>query len=394
MRVCVTQECVTLLPMTSAVNPFRFGALALDEAFTDREAELRDLVADVRAGQDVVVLAPRRYGKSSLVWRAAQRLVRDKVLVAQVDLMTTPTPAKLAERLARAIHDDIATPLFRAKERLKVFQGLRVRPSVEVDAEGEVRFSFDAAFADAGDAHTTIERLLELPARLGAERERQVCLVFDEFQEVVEIDPGLPRLMRAVFQQQPEVAHLYLGSRRHLMDRLFADEHEPFWRSAKPVHLDVIAPEHFVPFLRERFASTGRRIADDALDGLLATTGGHPYATQELAYFLWAETPSRGKATAETLEAALTKVLRSEHAHFSLVWDRATGVQRQLLQALAAEPGRPLAQPFRARHRLPAASSVQRALQALERDELVARRDDGLVRIAEPFLAEWLTRHR
>ena len=102
--------------MTST-NPFRYGALALDEAFTDREAEIAELRDDVRNGQDVVVFAPRRYGKSSLVWRASQELLREKVLVASVDLMTTPTPAKLAEKLARAIHDDIASPLLRARAR-------------------------------------------------------------------------------------------------------------------------------------------------------------------------------------------------------------------------------------------------------------------------------------
>jgi hypothetical protein len=41
-----------------------------------------------------------------------------------------------------------------------------------------------------------------------------VVLILDEFQEVVEIDAGLPRLMRSVFQQQPKVAHFYLGSKR------------------------------------------------------------------------------------------------------------------------------------------------------------------------------------
>ena len=59
----------------------------------------------------------------------------------------------------------------------------------------------------------------------------------DEFQEVVEIDPHLPNLMRAVFQQQPEVAHVYLGSKRHVMERIFNDENEPFWRSAKTIEL-------------------------------------------------------------------------------------------------------------------------------------------------------------
>ena len=43
--------------MTST-NPFRYGALALDEAFTDREAEISELKADVRNGQDVVIFAP------------------------------------------------------------------------------------------------------------------------------------------------------------------------------------------------------------------------------------------------------------------------------------------------------------------------------------------------
>ena len=42
----------------AAANPFRFGALALDEAFTNREREIAELRADVTNGQDVVVFAP------------------------------------------------------------------------------------------------------------------------------------------------------------------------------------------------------------------------------------------------------------------------------------------------------------------------------------------------
>lgn len=91
------------MPNPDQRNPFRYGALALDEAFTDRKGEIRELETDVRNGQDVVLLAPRRYGKSSLVWRVAQRLVRKRLLVAQVDLMTTPTKERLAEKLAKTI---------------------------------------------------------------------------------------------------------------------------------------------------------------------------------------------------------------------------------------------------------------------------------------------------
>jgi hypothetical protein len=370
-------------------NPFRYGALALDDAFTDREHEIAELNADIRNGQDVVVLAPRRYGKSSLIWRVAQDLVRRRVLVASVDLMTTPTLGKLAEKLARAIHEDVASRREKALDRLRVFAGLRISPTVNVDPDSaRLSFGFEASHRP-DDLLATLERLLELPGELGAERGRRVALIFDEFQEIVDIDPALPRLMRAVFQEQPEVAHVYLGSRRHMMRRLFSDENEPFWRSAKPIELGVIAPEAFRAYITERFEATGRRVDEQVVDAVLATTGGHPYATQELCYFAWQLTPAGATAESATFDEGLRGVLRSENAHFTTVWDHASAQQRLLLQALAAEPGRALTNDYRRRHELPSTSTVQSAVTALERDELVAN-DRGAVRIVEPFLAEWI----
>jgi hypothetical protein len=375
-----------------STNPFRYGALALDEAFTDREAEVAELLTDVLNGQDVVVFAPRRYGKSSLVWRVSQEAVARDVLVGHVNLMTTPTKERLAEKLAETIHDDLASTLFRTRERLRVFAGLRITPIVTVDPQtGKLGFSFDAG-RQPQDLEATLERLLELPGQLAAERGRTVALVLDEFQEIVDIGPELPKLMRSVFETQPAVAHVYLGSKRHMLERIFDDENEPFWRSAKQMELGVIAPPLFRAYIETQFERTGRRIETAVVDRVLDTTHGHPYATQELCYFLWAETPEDGSAGAEQHDGALEKLLRAEHAHFGLVWEKAARVQRLVLHALAREPGRPLAGEYRRRHGLPGPSSVQRALDALSREELVGRDERGDHRIVEPFLAEWLRR--
>lgn len=373
-------------------NPFRYGALALDDAFTDREAEVAELLTDVLNGQDVVVFAPRRYGKSSLVWRVSQEANARGVLVAHVNLMTTPTRERLAEKLAETIHDDLASPLFRARERLRVFAGLRITPVVTVDpTTGKLGFTFEAG-RQPQDLDVTLERLLELPGQLASERGRTVALVLDEFQEIVAVDPGLPRLMRSVFETQPAVAHVYLGSKRHMLRRIFNDENEPFWRSAKQMELGVIAPALFRAYVRSQFERTGRRIEPGAVDRVLDTTLGHPYATQELSYFLWGETPEGATAGDAEYDAALEKLLRAEHAHFGLVWEKAARAQRLVLHAVAREPGRPLTGDYRRRHGLPGPSSVQRALDALTKDELVARDDRGDYRIVEPFLAEWLRR--
>ncbi|HSK49871.1 MAG TPA: ATP-binding protein [Solirubrobacterales bacterium] len=372
------------------LNPFRFGSLAGNDAFADREAELAELTSDIRNGQDVVIFAPRRCGKSSLAVRAAQILAEEELLVAEVDLMTTPTRESLAAALAEAIAGQIKSPSERTLDRLLApFRQLRIQPEVKVSSDGSLAFSF-AVGRDRAEMDATLAQLLQLPAALGVERKRRTALIIDEFQEIVEIDPGLPKLLRSVFQRQADVAHVYLGSKRHVMERIFSAANEPFWRSAKSIELGMIPPAPFAAFIAERFDRSERRIAGEAVEELLARTGGHPYATQELAYFLWEQTPPGETASVGRLRAALEAVLHSEHAHFSLLWEGASGVQRLVLLALAREPGRPFTAEYRHRHNLPPATNIQKALAALEKREVVAG-EGGAYRIVEPFLAEWLT---
>lgn len=370
-------------------NPFTYGALVADETFTDREVELDELTRDLRNGQSVALIAPRRYGKSSLVKAALSRLLAEEMLVVEVDLMTTPTKERFAAKLAKSIHDDVASSLMKAKEALRFFNSLRVVPTVTVDMDGSVRFSFSAS-RSPGDIDATIERLLELPAELAAERKRSLVMFFDEFQEVTSLDTHLPALMRSIFQTQPKVAHLYAGSKRDMMLTLFTDRNEPFFRSAKMMEIDVIPPPLFAEFIREQFDRTNRGVSDEAVDRLLGVTEGHPYATQELAFALWDEVPEGFTATVADFEDALAAVLRSENARFTLIWENATPTQKVVLQAFASEPGRPFSNGYRLAHDLPPASFVQRALKPLIADELVRKRADDLYEIAEPFLREWV----
>ena len=373
------------------VNPFRYGDLVVDDAFTDRARELDDLKSDIRNGQNVALIAPRRYGKSSLVHRATQDLLAEDILVVEVDLMSTPTKEKLASKLAKSIHDDVASVLFSAKERLRIFSSFRVVPIITINPEtGSPSFSFTGAKAEQ-DIDDTLERLFELPAELAADGGKRIVLFFDEFQEITDIDRKLPAQMRAVFQRQPHVAHLYAGSKRDMMRRLFTHENEPFFRSAKIMDVGAIPADVFKAFVLQRFEQSERGVDREVLDELLEITRGHPYGTQELAYALWEEVPHGFTANSGDLHNALAAVLRSENAHFSLLWDRASRTQRILLQALGSDPARPLSHGFRELHDLPAASTVQRALEVLLSEELVARMPDGRVAIVEPFLREWIT---
>ena len=284
----------------AATNPFRFGALALDEAFTDRDREIKELVGDVLNGQDVVIFAPRRYGKSSLVWRVRQRLARRRALVAHVDLMTTPTKARLAEKLAKTIHEDVASPLFRARERLRVSRACASRPTVTVDPERRLgRLQLQAAHAPE-DLDATIERLLELPARArrgarphGCAGARRVPGDRGHRPGAAAADargvPGAAR-GRARLPGQPaphDGAHLQRRERAVLAQR----------------EADGAGRDRAAPLRRTRRAGSPTPSARSSLRPSTrssAQTGGHPYATQELCYFLWQATPAGGTATRAT----------------------------------------------------------------------------------------------
>ena len=278
----------------------------------------------MRNGQNIVVFAPRRYGKSSLLWRAVHDLMRSRgVLVAQVDLMKTPTKERLAAKLAASIYEDVASGMSRAKDRAAA--------SIPGPAGGphdDARPRWLAVVRLSGRPHRRRHRRHAGASARAARRargraRRRVALVFDEFQEIVKIDRDLLPLMRSVFQEQPEVSHVYLGSRRHMMEQIFNDENEPFWRSARQMELGRDPTGGCSP-ASSRTASADVAVGSQRSDRRRCwrSPTSHPYGTQELAYALWEVTPRGGGTAGMTgLDAALARVLHSENAHFLRIWE-------------------------------------------------------------------------
>jgi AAA+ ATPase superfamily predicted ATPase len=207
--------------------PFRFGQIVSDDYFVGRVAEIASLTVDLRTATNVVLISPRRFGKTSLVLRVLRDLEREGALVAYVDLLRTPSKERFASHFATAIFHGLLGPGAQALQvATEWFGQLRLRPKITLNQNGTPSVEF-AGGAPSVDVDATIEHLLGMPQTVALERNRRVVVAFDEFQEVLDIDPALPALMRSVFQNQGEVAHLFLGSRQHLLRTVFAERHQP-----------------------------------------------------------------------------------------------------------------------------------------------------------------------
>src|SRR2546422_8636604 len=127
------------------VTPFGFGGIVSGDAFTAGEADLLVLERELRGGQTILMEAPRRFGKTSLILEVKRRLQAAGVPVAYLDCMLVPSRARLADRLASAYLEAFKNPAQRAEDwvvqHLKAF---RVRPTLTVDTDGHVALSFEA----------------------------------------------------------------------------------------------------------------------------------------------------------------------------------------------------------------------------------------------------------
>ena len=158
-----------------------------------------------------------------------QELVAAKVLVAQVNLMTAPTKEKLARSSRRRSSS--------GSRRRSTGDGEGLDPSAasgSADRDRQPRGRLVQLLLrrrrSPADIDATLERLLSCRRDRRQHAGAGSSLVLDEFQEVPDIDRRPAELMRSVFEQQPDVAHIYLGSKRHMMESIFNDENEPFWR--------------------------------------------------------------------------------------------------------------------------------------------------------------------
>jgi hypothetical protein len=176
---------------------------------------------------------------------------------------------------ARAITESTSST---AGQLLEVAKQLfsRLTPSVTADAEGKPKVTF--GFSMTGPPGPEIEEVLAAPAKIAEQGKRKVVIVFDEIQQVLEYESDLvERRLRSIIQKHRDVSYIFLGSRKHLIQKIFLDRSRPLYRAAGHYPLGSIGTEHWLPFIgpeipRGRKGDRGRRDQGD-----LQTDGRSPF---------------------------------------------------------------------------------------------------------------------
>jgi hypothetical protein len=376
-------------------NPFVYGEIVTAGAFADRETERAKLAADLEAGQKVFLISPRRYGKSSLIRRVMQTLARRRMLTIEVTVAASSSYVGFLESYAQALVT-ADTPVGRLRRWVRELLDA-VRPELRIEAnpagDTSVALGFPAV-RTARDTARLAAEVFALPARIAAARKQRLAIALDEFQAITAFDGGsVEHALRAAVQNQREVGYVFAGSEPSLMERML-EPRRPFYKAGPVLRLDKIDTAVFAEFIESRFSAAGTRPEEDIGAAIVELAGNVPYDIQRLAHETWDDVKAAGRKTVgvDDLHRSLIRLLGEHHTMFEEAWQRLTLAQRAVLRALVLEQGREiLSADVRARHRLPGASSVQSALQALTREDIVMK-EEGRYVVIDSLYREWVAR--
>ena len=376
-------------------NPFVYGEVVPSAAFVDRVAELDRLVGDLADAQKVFLISPRRYGKSSLIRHALAALHRRGALTVEVTVSSFSSYVAFLEGYARAL---VAAETRWDRARTWLREAIHsTRPEIRYEAEtagsGSLTVAFPAVRSER-DISRLAQEVFALPARLAETRRRKVVVALDEFQAISGFNGGsVEHAMRAAVQHQRDVGYVFAGSEPSLMERMLTPK-RPFYKAGPVMRLEKIPADEFAAFVDARFAKSGIKPEAGLGAGIVEVAGNLPYDVQRLAHETWDDVRAAGRrrATLDDLHQALRRLLSEQQMMFEALWQRLTLPQRATLRAIVLEEGREiLSAEVRTRHRLGGPSTVQAALGALMRDDVIAREGDRYV-VVDSLLREWVAR--
>lgn len=362
------------------MNPFFYGGVVYGDHFCNRSEELAEIRRDIHAGLNILLYAPRRFGKTSLVVKALEGLEGPAVYF---DMMRVIDEREFVQKYFRAVSASMERSSDRLIRLLK--RTLHFRPNVTAvfDDSGSPSLSLSLA---PGEEHRVLDDVLALPLHFAQHRNTSVTVVFDEFQDVARL--GIEAKLRSIIQHHgARVSYLFLGSKKSIMEQIFKDSRTPFYRSVKHIPIGPIAREEWMVHIRRRFCAGGKTISDHAIDRLLDVTGGFPHYTQQLAYELYAAVEHAVDDAA--VDAAITTVTAREEDFLLNEWESLSTNQKRALKLIVeAGPTRIYAHETLTRYRL-SASALRKAVAGLIAKDVIDRGRGGWY-VQDPLLAHYV----
>ncbi|MDF1655686.1 MAG: ATP-binding protein [Coxiellaceae bacterium] len=312
---------------------------AYGKAFCNRETETQKLVGNIQSGKHTVLVAPRRYGKSSLCEKALDIC---QLPTSVVDFHLAVSEKNIERFILKGVVDLIGKSISQVDKMTALIKKTvkNLKPRFEITT-GPLSLSFDVS--DESTAAENISEALLLLEKLLQEKNKTAVLLFDEFQEVGKITngKGAEGAIRHVAQETQNLALIFSGSNPHLINNMFENESRPLYKLCKKLPLHRISAEHYKKHLNYAAKQQwSQQLSDETFTEIISLTERHPYYMNALCDEIWAE--SQKIPSTEMVKACWQIVIESDKSHLIKDFLRLSDNQRKALIHISTYGGKEL----------------------------------------------------
>lgn len=375
--------------MAKFINPFVVTGKIEPEYFCDRIKESEKLIKSVINGNNIVVISPRRMGKTGLILHCFDKPeICHEYYTFFFDILHTSSLREFTFLLGRTIYENLAS---RNRKMLKRF--ITTLKSIN----GKLGFdpvsnlpTFNLELGDVDKPEYTLEEIFSYLSNA----DKPCIVAIDEFQQIIKYpEKNIEALLRTSIQKIANCSFIFAGSERHIMQEMFVSSVRPFYNSADILELNAIAPDVYLPFIAEHFKKQNRSIMSENVEKVYTLFRGHTYYIQKTFNGAFVDTQAGEECTVEIIRDAIDDMIASNDTIFREILSNIPEKQKELLYAIANEGivTRITSSEFIKSHSLTSASSVQSALSKLMDRELVTETNKEYS-LNDKLLALWINK--
>lgn len=344
---------------------------AYGEAFCNRVYETERLVGFIKRGRHTFILAPRRYGKSSLCEKALQEAAYPW---SKVDLHMAVTEKDAERCLLNGITELLTKSVGKGTEKLILLAkkyAKKLQPKLGL---GPKYLRLELTITESSSAAENIYDAILILEKLLQESKKRAVLLLDEFQEIGIIKNGraIEGAIRSAAQETQNLSIIFCGSNPHMLKTMFEDERRPLYKLCRKLIVDRITEDHYFSHLNWAAKTIwGQEFQKDAFLKIMELSDRHPYYINYLCDELCSMCESTPNV--ETIVNAWEAVIEEERSDLLKDFSTLTANQRKIMIYLSNQNGDKLFSSESTHKTGVGPSSTGRALESLIEKDFVEK---------------------
>ena len=378
------------------MNPFSPSKIVASDKFVGRTQELKELELKLSSSKSerLLLLAPRRFGKTSLLLKLISNLTKKKNFICiYMDIFACSSIDDFANHLIESI---ITSQNLSSLEKLSRWiktnlSELRGNLKIQTNLEGQISVepvvyrSYNSAVKQIRDAFADMDKL---------GKSKQLILFIDEFQTILDWDKKhqLEAELRTITQKLDNVNIVFSGSHLRLLKDIFETSSRPFFKQVNKFYLDKIDPDTVAKWIESSFKKEKIKISEPVVRDIIDFSKNIPQQFQYICYEIWNKAKLNDIETVDSkfLKNLIAELIIKKQSDFELLWSQLTLSQKNVLEALANKEDETglYGKEFLIKQGL-TASTLQSCVNILEDKYLIVNYNKS-VYIPDPLFEQWI----